>query len=412
MASSLAVANGRGEVLFRGGGKLFALVGLIFGLLIWPVAWGAADAAEEETAGAVNGPVPAGLAVDGPARFTLERLFDGRGGRNIAVAEDGTVLLFHRQQVYRSTDGGERWSTPLRMGQDSGGNVVVDEETGDILFVRPEQGMLWRSSDHGQSWQEQQITIVPDGFGHGDPDTTPAHAGAMQPGITLRSGEHRGRLLMPARVFGPQASNDPSWWPYHYNTAMYSDDRGKTWHMSAPFPVLGTGEAALAERRDGMIYYNSREHLSKGNRYIAWSDDGGVTWKNPSRCAFLPDGMRGDRYGCMGGLVRLPMEDQDVFLYSNLDADGGAFRGRDRQSLTVWASFDGGKTWPAKRLVFPGPSAYSSLAVGRPGTASEGWIYLFFEGGERHSYEGVYLARFNLAWLLAGADDDRTNNAE
>jgi sialidase-1 len=31
----------------------------------------------------------------------------------------------------------------------------------------------------------------------------------------------------------------------------------------------------------------------------------------------------------------------------------------------VWASFDGGKTWPVKRLVDEGSFAYSSLVTGR-----------------------------------------------
>jgi sialidase-1 len=49
--------------------------------------------------------------------------------------------------------------------------------------------------------------------------------------------------------------------------------------------------------------------------------------------------------------------------------------------------------------VFDGPSAYSSMNAGRPGTPSEGWIYLHFEGGPGG---GSQVARFNLAWLLQG----------
>ena len=67
----------------------------------------------------------------------------------------------------------------------------------------------------------------------------------------------------------------------------------------------------------------------------------------------------------------------------------------------MWASFDGGKTWPLKRLVDGGRSGYSSLAVGRPGTPSEGWIYLHFEGGPKG---GSTVARFNLSWLIEGAE--------
>ena len=70
---------------------------------------------------------------------------------------------------------------------------------------------------------------------------------------------------------------------------------------------------------------------------------------------------------------------------------------KDGNGVTVWASFDGGKTWPLKRLIEPGPSAYSSLNAGRPGTSSEGWIYIHYEAGR-----GSKLARFNLAWLLDG----------
>jgi sialidase-1 len=57
---------------------------------------------------------------------------------------------------------------------------------------------------------------------------------------------------------------------------------------------------------------------------------------------------------------------------------------------------------PVKRLVYEGPSDYSSLAAGRPGATSQGWIYLLFEAGDRKLYEDGRIARFNLAWLLDG----------
>ena len=96
----------------------------------------------------------------------------------------------------------------------------------------------------------------------------------------------------------------------------------------------------------------------------------------------------------MGGLVRLPVAGKDILIFSNIDTPKAT-----RERASVWASFDGGKTWPVKRLVFDGPSAYSSLTAGRPGTPSEGWIYLHFEGGPSG---GSQVARFNLSWLLAG----------
>jgi sialidase-1 len=350
---------------------------------------------------------PVVCAAEAPV-FELQELFEGRGGRNILVAVDGTVLAFHNQLVRRSSDAGRTWEPPREIGPGAGGNALVDETSGDILLVRPDRGSLWRSKDHGLTWTHEEITVLPNGFGHGAPDGVPANAGAMQPGITLQFGEHKGRLLMPARCQPPMGNNEVRWWPYNYNTAVYSDDGGKTWQTSTPFPVLGTGEGTLAELSDGRVYYNSREHMSRGNRFVAWSHDGGATWLNPFRCQFLPDGMRGDRYGCMGGLVRLPLDDRDVLIYSNLDSEGGEFRGRGRQKITVWASLDGAQTWPLKRRVYDGPSAYSSLAAGRPGTPSEGLIYLLFEGGPTNMYAGVLVARFHLSWIL-GEGDSRRN---
>ena len=212
-------------------------------------------------------------------------------------------------------------------------------------------------------------------------------------GVTLKNGKHKGRLIRPTRYYA--GKNDRSKWPEHYTNAMFSDDGGKTWQTSEPFPENGTGEACVVELADGRIYYNSRIHWQERprntRRRSAISNDGGKTWTDWKIVDALPDGHQHRSYGCMGGLVRLPVAGRDILIFSNIDTSNAR-----RERATVWASFDGGKTWPIKRLVFDGPSAYSSLAAGRPGTPSEGWIYLHFESG------GSKVSRFNLSWLLAG----------
>jgi sialidase-1 len=192
---------------------------------------------------------------------------------------------------------------------------------------------------------------------------------------------------------------------YNYNTALYSDDRGKTWQVSDGI-MSGTGEAALAELAGGEIYYNSRSHMSIDHkRRIAWSYNGGqrfVDWYvsddllEIGEPSYFKYGTK-PSYGCRVGLVRLPdglVDAKDVLLYSTPDWPGGW-----RYQMTVWASFNGSRTWPIKRLVDQGHSAYSSLAVGKDGT-----IYLLYEGGDKKLYDVSKVAVFNLQWLLEGAD--------
>ncbi len=383
------------------------LCALIFSVLLA----GALPAAEPKPANAVNAITTSGKAFLGEPSLNIQQLFTGRGARDIITTRAGNVLAFHGNQLRESTNGGVTWSPPREIGPDADGCALVNEANGEVLLVRADKGYLWKSRDNGGTWTRETIKVLPNGFGHGSPDGVPLNVGAFQPGITLKFGKHKGRLLMAGRILGPKNSNDVEWRPYHYNAAAFSDDGGATWQVSAPFPILGSGEAALAELSDGRILYSSREHMSVGNRFFGWSYDGGALWIEAYQDPTLPDGARGTSYGCMGGLIRLPINGTDVLLYSNLDAAGGKMPKQvggstnvGRERVTVWASFDGGKTWPVKRLVHPGPSAYSNLGAGRAGTPSEGKIFLHYEGGEKHCYEGVHVAVFNLSWLLNGRE--------
>ncbi|NCY02326.1 MAG: exo-alpha-sialidase [Planctomycetia bacterium] len=352
----------------------------------------------------------------GEPLFTpMQQLWEKRGGwGGVLAAPDGTVVAFQSPgggTCRRSRDGGRTWDPEILIAADAtGGRGIVDETTGDVLYANPAAGWMFRSRDSGATWTREPVQVRPDGLGN-----VPKTEGvaAMQCGITLAFGPHRGRLVMPARIMGPKDSNAVEWRPYHYSTALYSDDRGRTWQTSKPFPVLGTGEAALAELSDGRIVYNSREHMSRGNRFFAHSDDGGDLWIGAFRSPDLPDGPRGSSYGLMGGMVRLPLAGCDILLASNVDTDAGTMPKQvgasvagGRERATVWASFDGGRTWPIKRLVYDGPSAYSSLGVGRHGTPSQGRVYLLFEGGPRGSHAAVQVVSFNLSWLLDGRDVD------
>ena len=335
----------------------------------------------------------------GEPQIEIQAIFDGERFPNIVVTNAGTVLAtWGNKQVRsrRSEDGGKTWGPEIVIAKPGfqGSGTTVDESTGDILaFVEdkhpPAPLTIYRSKDDGKTWAAEKPTIQPNSKG----DLPSMHMN--EHGITLRHGEHAGRLIRPTRFYG--AGNRPeSVWHTHYTNAMFSDDGGKSWQTSEPFPENGTGEATIAELSDGRLYYNSRVHWQERpkntRRREAWSNDGGRTWTDFKIIDALPDGHQHRSYGCMGGLVRLPVADQDILIFSNIDTDKAT-----RERATLWASFDGGKSWPVKRLVFDGPSAYSSLNAGRPNTASAGWIFLNFESEGKSK-----IARLNLSWLLEG----------
>lgn len=334
----------------------------------------------------------------GTPQFEKQDLYPDERFPNIVVTTRGTLLATWGSEnirVRRSEDGGKTWQPAITISNPGfhGGGTTVDENTGDILvFVEekhpPAPITIFRSRDDGRTWASEKFVVKPNSLGH----VPSMHMN--EKGITLMHGRHKGRLILPSRYYG--AGNHRAAWPEHYSNATFSDDGGKTWQNSEPFPEQGTGEGCIVELTDGRLYYNSRMHWDQRpdntRRRAAWSADGGRTWKDWRIVEVLPDGDQHRSYGLMGGLTRLPVAGRDVLIFSNIDTTTP-----NRERATVWASFDGGQTWPVKRLVHDGPSAYSALVAGRPGTASEGWIYLNFESGK-----GSKVARFNLAWFLEG----------
>lgn len=334
----------------------------------------------------------------GSSGIDVQPIFQGGRFPNVVVTTKGTVLATWGNgniRARRSENGGKTWGDEIIIADHGihGGGTTVDESTNNIfVFLEekhpPAKILVYQSQDDGKNWKRSSATIEPDDEGRMPSMHMNEH------GMTLRHGKQAGRLIRPSRFYG-KANRPESHWPTHFTNAIFSDDGGRTWQTSGPFSENGTGEACIEELSDGSLYYNSRRHWAPEGknplrRWTANSRDGGETWGEASICETLPDGPQDTKYGCMGGLVRLPVRGHDILVYSNCDSSSGRHHG------TVWCSFDGGKTWPIKRLVHEGAFAYSSLAAGRNGTSSEGQIFLHFES------DGSKMARFNLNWILDG----------
>lgn len=286
---------------------------------------------------------------------------------------------------------------------------LSDEERADVEAKTQERirqsgiqagDFILESSDQGRTWTDRPVDIEPYHFGREDGVTIPVrgfcHGSAH--GITLRHGEHKGRLLCPSRVAVDEYHDFIEIRRASYNNAIYSDDHGKTWKASAPVQA-GTGEGALMEDGRGVITYNSRAYYADQKRYLATSTDGGESYANFRCDDFL---IEEKAIGCNASLLRVEREELEFPHLLPEEADSVTVfvnpRSEDRTKLTACVSFDSGKTWTHTRLIHPGRCAYSSLAY----NAQEKQFYLLYEKGINDPYDiGIAAAVFDLEWLLS-----------
>jgi sialidase-1 len=270
--------------------------------------------------------------------------------------------------------------------------MIPDARTGVVHFLYCVEYMrcfYTRSDDDGKTFAEPvEITTAFDGFRPGYPwkvlATGPGH------GIQLRSG----RLVVP--VWLSTGTGNHAHRPSVVAT-IYSDDHGKTWHRGEVLanetdPLTNPSETALAELSDGRVMANIRSESKANRRAVAVSPDGATKWTRPVFDEALAEPI------CMGSLLKLP---GGPLLFANPDnlqpAKGDPKPGtpRVRKNLTVRLSPDDGQTWPAAKVLEPGPSAYSDLAAG-----PDGWVYCAYERGEDgNPYRRLTVAKFNREWL-------------
>ena len=289
----------------------------------------------------------------------------------------------------RSADAGRTWSASQIVVADDPTDqtyaapaFVVDQRAGAVfLFYAGRSGeMLFRrSGDAGVTWG---APVDLSGLYAGDPNGWTSHS-ARGHGIQLDSG----RLLLPVGHKATAAD------PRYGDDMLYSDDDGATWHRSAPIPVSDgypIGESRVYQRADGTVVVNGRWG-SGGTRYriVSTSTDGGATWSGP-----VADGALGQFISIDAGLVRYSAGGVDRLLFSRPDASA-------RENMTVSLSYDDGDSYRYSRVVDPGPSYYSDLAV-----LSDGSILLIYgrDGVSRGFPDRVVVAHFDLEWLTGGRD--------
>lgn len=298
----------------------------------------------------------------------------------------------------RSTDGGISWDQPTivadhRSFPESTMNnfvCIADEQaslTHALFCNRYHRVYHMTSGDDGQTWSApRDITDVFQQFQNEYPWTI----AAVGPGHGLQ--HSTGRLIAPLWLSPGTNFHLPN-----RVGCIFSDDHGRTWQSAGMLPdnFPNTNEPVAVELRDGRVMINSRCAHETHRRLISISPDGRSRWSDWQPVEDLIDPI------CFGSIHRY---DAKTILFSNPNSQTTELAGNwtltyDRKNLTIRSSYDDGLTWPVKRTLEPGPSAYSDLAV-----LDDGTILCLFEDGMLTGMADtarLSLARFDMAWLTA-----------
>lgn len=321
----------------------------------------------------------------------------------------------------RSLDGGRTWAPAQKLvdhtlfGEGNANNfmALADHEAGQVhaLFCHKYARYFQiTSDDDGETFSEPvEIThfleplrqkypwkVIAAGPGHG---------------LQLRNG----RLIVPLWMSTGEGQEFGQGKLGHRPSAvstLYSDDHGQTWQCGdvvadTTETILSPSEGVLLELADSRVLLNFRSESPPHRRLIAISPDGATDWSEPVFDDDLPEPI------CHASMIRLAWpvnEEPGRVLFVNPNSEGPSPRSNDwrdgwtgvgkRQNLTARLTYDDGRTWPIAKVIEPGPSGYSDLAV-----APDGQVLCLFECGRVDREIGddrcLMLARFDPEWVTS-----------
>lgn len=242
----------------------------------------------------------------------------------------------------RSLDGGHTWSEPVTIaegkgyGKGFGDAVLVVTAEGNVVCGFSGGAGLWKSTPENP--QQNWISISSD---LGQTWSAPVDVTAMQ--------------------WGPEAVNPEC--------------------RDSHSAFFGSGHGLLLTREPyaGRILFVTAV-ATRDNRldnYAFWSDDGGKTWGTQQRWTDIVTN------ACNGDIIR---HNDEILLHSLPNS-------MERKNVSIFMSFDEGKTWPKTKTLCPYESVYSSLTL-----LPDGTIGAYIEENPTGDCEMWFLS-FSLDWL-------------
>lgn len=331
---------------------------------------------------------------------------------SIVTAKDGSLVTstdkrnFHSgdlsadidQYVRRSTDNGKTWSnvlmtcgngTSLGYGDPA---MVVDRVTGKIICLvvndkgffsststAPIRVISMESNDNGITWSAP-TDITNQLYGAGCSNAATQNWAGMfissGRGVQLRSG----RIMFAGVVRNGVSGNIQ----VH---SVYTDDLGQTWKVGTNSAIDGGDESKFVERNNGDVLVSIRK---APKRYTNVSTDKGLTWGTAAQHADLTDP------ACNGEIMTytstLDGFNKNRMLHSLCYAG-------NRTNVSMLLSYNEGVTYPIRKTICAGSSAYSTFTI-----LNDGTIGMYFEDGSTGNTYDMIFVRFSLDWLTSGTD--------
>ena len=228
-------------------------------------------------------------------------LFYNTGNNSEGEIRKGNGL---REVWYKtSTDGGDTWSDAV--------NITV-------YVHRPKQPQINSAYKFEQDWRSYA--------------NTPGHA------MQFQSDKYMGRIFVAAN----HSTGDPQTQFKDYQShGFFTDDHGKSFHLSQPVNLPGSNESTAAELSHDKLMMNSRNQRGDIRaRIVSISNDGGATWDTTYFDKTLIDPVN------EGSILNVGYKSGKSILAFCNAADT-----KRRDNLTLRISYDNGKIWSKTYLI-------------------------------------------------------------